>query len=80
MSSMHVQHESDSHPSSEMLSEENIGEQALVKHLRNLSYNRIYVDSTKCPGNTLVHLSHLYSVLDRGLLLPWLVTYYFLIR
>lgn len=72
--------EGDSHPSSEMLSEENTGEQALVKYLQNLSYNRIYVDSIKCLSNTLIHLSHLYSVLDRGPLLPWLVTYYFLIR
>lgn len=65
----------------ETLFDEDIDEQVLVKHLKNLFYNRANVDYIKFISKTLVTLSHLYSILDKGLFSPQLpVTYYFLIR
>lgn len=64
-----------------MLFDEDIDEQVLVKHLKNLSYNRFYVGYIKFISKTLVNLSHLYSIPDKDPLSPQLpVTHYFFIR
>lgn len=78
---LHVQHRGRQPPSSGILFDEDIDEQVLVKHLKNLFYNRANVEYIKFISKTLVNLSHLYSILDKGLFSPQLpVTYYFLIR
>ena len=69
------------HPDHRMIFDEDIDEQVLVQHLKNLSCSRLHVDYIKFMSTSLVNLSHLYSILDKSPFSPWFpVTYYFLIR